>query len=121
MNDVIRIWKEKGKILEGIKNRVFKKADVENIAAERMKICETCPFIDPDGASCMVPLTQPCCGICGCSLGLKTRALSAHCDAGRWDAVLTQEEQEAMDQHLSIDDNPTSHETDIQSGDAHIR
>lgn len=115
MRDAIRIWKEKGKILEGIQNRIFKKADVEHIAAERMSICETCPFIDPDGARCVVPLTGPCCGICGCSLGLKTRALSAKCDADRWDAVLTPEEQEAMDQHLSTDDNPTSNENiDIQ-------
>jgi hypothetical protein len=116
MKDVIRVWKERNKILEGIKNRVFKKADVEYIAAERMAICDTCPFIDPEGHRCMVPGTGPCCGLCGCSLPLKIRALSATCDADRWGAVLSQEEQEAMDQHLAQDDNPTSDEiTDIQS------
>jgi len=115
MSGIIKIWKERNKILEGISNSVFKKADVEHIAAERMAICETCPFIDIDGHLCMVPGTKPCCRLCGCSLGLKTRALSAKCDADRWLAVLTPEEQEAMDQHLSQDANPPSNETDIQS------
>jgi hypothetical protein len=113
MSDVIRVWKEKNKILEGIKNRVFKKADVEHIAAERMAICDTCSFLDKTGVSCLVPFTQPCCGLCGCSLGLKTRALSAACDGNMWGAVLSEDEQEAMDRHLDSDDNPTENETDI--------
>jgi len=120
MSDVIRIWKERNKILEGIKNRVFKKADVEHIAAERMKICDTCSFIDKTGNTCVVPMTEPCCSLCGCSLGLKTRALSASCDNKYWEAVLTPEEQEAMDQHLYLDENPPSNETDIQSRDSHV-
>ncbi len=32
MKDVIKLWKEKGKILEGIKNKIFKNTDVEHIA-----------------------------------------------------------------------------------------
>jgi len=115
MSGVIRIWKEKGKILEGIKNRIFKNADVEYIAAERMKICATCPFLDKEGSSCIIPGTQPCCGLCGCSLGLKTRALSAECDAHKWLAELTPEEQIAMDRHLSQEDNPEIDEANIQS------
>jgi hypothetical protein len=113
MNDIIRIWKEKGKILEGIQNRIFKKADVEHIAAERMATCETCPYINRNGKRCVVPGTQPCCGLCGCSLSLKIRSLASACDDGRWSAVLSPEEQEAMDQHLDSDDNPTIHETNI--------
>lgn len=120
MKDVIRAWKEKNKILEGIRNRIFKKADVEHIAAERMAICDTCYFLDNSGESCLVPFTQPCCKACGCSLGLKTRALSAFCDKGKWDAVLTEDEQEAMDRHLETDDNPSTDETDIQSRDTHV-
>lgn len=115
MSGVIRIWKEKGKILEGIKNRIFKNADVEHIAAERMKICATCSFLDKKGSTCIVPGTQPCCGLCGCSLALKTRALSAACDAHKWLAELTPEEQIAMDRHLSQEDNPEIDEANIQS------
>ena len=103
MKDVIRIWKEKGKILEGIRNNIFKKADVEHIAAERMSICDTCPHLDTKGDKCLVPGTGPCCSLCGCSLSLKTRALSASCDDKRWEAVLSEEEQIAFDQHLDID------------------
>ena len=74
MSGIHKIWKEKDKILEGIRNRIFKKADVEDIAAERMRICETCPFLDKGGSTCLVPGTQPCCSMCGCSLGINTRA-----------------------------------------------
>ena len=105
MKDVIKIWKEKNKILEGIRNNIFKKADVEHIAAERMSVCSTCPDLDTEGSKCMVPGTGPCCGLCGCSMSLKTRALSASCDAGKWEAVLTQDEQELLDRQISLEDD----------------
>jgi hypothetical protein len=114
MKDVIKIWKERNKILEGIQNSIFKKADVEHIAAERIEICSTCPDLDTTGSKCMVPGTSPCCGLCGCSLSLKTRALSAACDAGKWEAILNEEEQEAMDRHLSMEeDNLSDNENNI--------
>jgi hypothetical protein len=53
----------------------------------------------------MVPGTGPCCGLCGCSLSLKTRALSASCDDKRWDAVLSEEEQELVDRQISLEDD----------------
>jgi hypothetical protein len=105
MKDVIRIWKEKNKILEGIRNNIFKKADVEHIAAERMATCESCPHLDTKGDKCVVPGTGPCCGLCGCSLSLKTRALSASCDDKRWDAVLSEDEQELVDRQISLEDD----------------
>jgi hypothetical protein len=105
MKGVIRIWKEKNKILEGIRNNIFKKADVEHVAAERMETCLTCPHIDTEGSKCMVPGTSPCCGLCGCSLSLKTRSLSSYCDDKRWDAVLSQEEQELVDRQISLEDD----------------
>lgn len=103
MKDAVKIWKERSKILEGIRNKIFKKADVELIAAERMSVCSACPHLDTEGDQCMVPGTQPCCKLCGCSLGLKTRALSAACDDNRWQAILTPEEQEQLDQDLTED------------------
>ncbi len=93
----MRIWRERLKILEGIKNKIFKKEDVEIIAKTRLTICSTCEHIDKEGSSCIVPGTSPCCKLCGCSLALKTRALSAECDDGRWMALITQEEQEKLD------------------------
>ena len=105
MKGVIKIWKEKNKIIEGIRNNIFKKADVEHIAAERMEICSTCPELDTEGSKCMIPGTGPCCGLCGCSLSLKTRALSAGCDNKRWEAVLSENEQELLDRQLSLEND----------------
>lgn len=105
MKGVIRIWKEKNKILEGIRNNIFKKADVEHIAAERMEVCSTCPHLDTEGSKCMVPGTGPCCGLCGCSLSLKTRALSAGCDDKRWEAVLSEDEQMLVERQISLEDD----------------
>jgi hypothetical protein len=100
-NTLIQIWKNKGKIAEGVANSVFKKAHVEEIADERMKICMGCPFIDHKGTKCAIPGTQPCCGACGCSLHLKQRSLSSFCDEGKWGAVLTHEEEDMLKKKLN--------------------
>ena len=99
MANPIRIWKNRGLIMEGIKNNMFKTAHVENIAFFRNEICKDCEFIDLKGANCAVPTTQPCCSECGCSLKLKTRSLSSECPKGFWKAELTEaEEQELLKQ-----------------------
>ena len=90
--DLSVIWKNRALILEGIKNNVFKSEAIESIAAERKKICDGCELIDTVGDQCLVPLTQPCCGSCGCSLKLKLRSLSSECPEGYWGVVLTDEE-----------------------------
>ncbi len=99
--NLIKIWKNKGKIAEGIMNNIFKKEDVEAIAEERMEICKGCDKLDTKGDKCEVPYTQPCCGECGCSLGIKLRSLNAACDLGKWDAVLTDEEADQLEDHLN--------------------
>jgi hypothetical protein len=60
---------------------------VEEVYLKRMKICNLCPLINKDGSNCGVPGTQPCCSKCGCSLGLKLRAMDAVCphpDGPKW-------------------------------------
>lgn len=101
MNNLIKIWKHKGQILEGIKNNIFKNDHVEEIAAERNAICQQCDLIDREGSKCVMPGTQPCCGVCGCSLQFLQRSLSSECEAGKWKAVLTEEEADALDTHLN--------------------
>ena len=100
MKSVIKIWKNKGQILEGIKNNIFKSEHVEEIAAERYAICQGCNLLDLEGKECLVPNTQPCCGSCGCSMGLKLRALSADCPEGKWKALLSHEEYYMLNQSL---------------------
>ena len=76
------------KIAEGIKNKIFKKKEVEGIARMRWAECKLCPLLDEKGKTCAVGGTAPCCGDCGCSLSLKLRSLSSSCPKGRWGAVM---------------------------------
>ena len=96
MANPIRIWKNRGLIMEGIKNNMFKTAHVENIAFFRNEMCNSCEFIDKVGNSCAVPTTQPCCSECGCSLKLKTRSLASECPKGFWKAELTEAEEQEL-------------------------
>jgi hypothetical protein len=104
--NLIRIWKTKNQIIEGITNSVFKKEDVELIADERMKICFFCDLYTENSEGCMVPGTHPCCnqnmGGCGCSLRFKIRSLSSSCPLGHWPAELTQEEEDKLNQKLGL-------------------
>lgn len=92
MKSIIQIYKERNKIIEGLKNKVFKKAHVEEIYNERMEICNECPSLDVSGEKCAVPGTNPCCGECGCSLSLKARSLASECPLKKWLAVLNDAE-----------------------------
>lgn len=107
LNNILVVWKNKGQIIEGIKNSVFKKDDVEQIADYRMGICVQCELFDDNGEGCLVPGTQPCCnekkGGCGCSLGFKTRSLSSSCPKNRWVAVMSEQEEDLLKQKLGID------------------
>jgi hypothetical protein len=96
MANPIRIWKNRGLIMEGIKNNMFKTAHVENIAFFRNEICKNCEFLDTKGDKCAVPATQPCCSECGCSLAFKTRSLASECPKGFWKAELTEAEEQAL-------------------------
>ena len=106
--NLITIWKNKGQILEGISNSLFKKEHVEEIAQHRMQICKKCALYDVQGKGCMVPGSQPCCderkGGCGCSLNLKTRSLSSACPLAKpkWEAVLSEEEEDELNKNLNI-------------------
>lgn len=97
---LIKLWKNKGKILEGIKNNMFKQEHVEEVYKERKSICDNCPKIDLAGSHCYVPGTQPCCSVCGCSLNLLLRSLSSECEDGKWEAILTEEEEDELNSKL---------------------
>jgi hypothetical protein len=104
--NLIKIWKSKNQILEGITNSIFKKEDVEQIAEQRIDICMACSLYDEKGTGCMVSGTGPCCdqtkGGCGCSLKFKTRSLSSACPLDKWQAELTQEEEDKLNQKLAL-------------------
>jgi len=90
------IWKNRKQILEGVKNSIIRDKFVEEIAEQRMILCHACPKKDIEGTSCVMPGTQPCCSLCGCSLSFKVRALSSDCPAHKWKAVITEEDEDKL-------------------------
>lgn len=91
------IWKNRSLILEGIKNYIFTNDDIELLAKERLEKCMSCPHVDIVGKKCMMPGTEPCCSLCGCSLELKTRSLSSSCadeKNPKWKAVITEQDED---------------------------
>ena len=92
------IWKNRKQIIEGIKNSVMRDAFVEQIAAERSEICNVCVRKDDEGKSCVMPGTQPCCNLCGCSLSFKLRSLSSDCPDLRWKAIVSEEVEDKLNE-----------------------
>lgn len=101
MAKLIDAWKNKGQILEGFINSVFKREDIEAVAESRIAICNSCPLLDTTGSKCLVPGTQPCCSGCGCSLHMKTRSLSSSCPENKWLALVDEIEEHQIDEHLN--------------------
>ena len=82
-----QLLKNRHKILEGIKNKVFKKE-------------HECEYLDTEGNNCAMPGTHPCCADCGCSLSIKLRSLASECPKKKWPAYLTEDEEIKLMQQL---------------------
>ena len=96
MENILHVWNNRNSILEGIKNNLFKKEHIELVAQDRMKKCSSCPHLNNTGEKCLVPGTQPCCGLCGCKLSWKLRSLSEECpdpENKRWEKFLDEHEE----------------------------
>jgi len=106
LDKYLNAFKNKKKILEGIKNKIFKYEHVEAEAAIRMATCKACPSIDNEGSHCVVPYTNPCCKECGCSLSLKVRSLSSECPLGHWKALM--DESTELKLIKQLDNNDTN-------------
>ena len=91
------IWKNRKQIMEGITNSIIRDEFVEEIAAERLAICNSCDEKDDVGDFCALSGTQPCCKLCGCSFKFKTRSLSSECPADKWKAVLDEADEDALE------------------------
>jgi len=91
------IWKNRKQIVEGITNSVVRDEFVEHVSKLRMDICNDCPSKDTVGKECMVLGSQPCCMLCGCSLGFKTRSLSSSCPAKKWASIVSEKKEDELD------------------------
>jgi hypothetical protein len=89
------IWKDRKKIIEGITNSIIRDDFVEHVASLRNDICVECPS---KGNKCAVKGTGPCCNECGCSLGFKTRSLSSSCPLNKWTKVITEKQEDKLDE-----------------------
>jgi hypothetical protein len=96
MGKIKQIWKNRIQIMEGVKNSIIRDKFVEKVAEERSKICNACTRKDIKGSSCVMPGTQPCCNLCGCSLTFKLRSLSSACPDLRWEAFITEEDEDKL-------------------------
>ena len=99
-NNIIKVWKSRNQIYEGVMNRVFKKEHVEEIAEERKLICLDCEHWDITGKGCLVPGTQPCCDVCNCSMEFKLRALSDKCPLDKWNSIVSEDEEDIINEIL---------------------
>lgn len=103
-----KIWKNRDKILEGLTNTICKEDFIEDVAKERLAICNICEHIS--ASKCVVIGTNPCCGVCGCSLKLKVRSLSSSCgleeinEPPKWGPVLTEEQESEHDLYYKTDE-----------------
>ena len=112
--NLVKVWKAKGQIIEGIVNNVFKQDHIEEIAAERLAICSSnlCGLYDEDGSSEQAAIKgQAACAGCGCSLKLKTRCLSCHCHLKDikqhplWEAVISPAEETILLERMTQQTN----------------
>ena len=70
--------------------------------------CASCPELDTTGDKCAVSATKPCCGACGCSIGLKIRALSASCPKYKWKAVTNQQAEKIIKKQIDQEEDASS-------------
>ncbi len=108
-----KAWENRAKIWEGLKNKTFKKDDVEQLAEERISICRSnkCGYYDKDGTSDIAVFKgKESCGACGCRLDWKTRALSSNCGLEElkqeplWKAVVNQLEENMIKSQIADND-----------------
>jgi len=86
MSSVKNIWEHKASIIKGAKNNIIRTKAIEDIAAARLAICDTCTNKSTDCAA----MISTCCALCGCSLAWKTRVPEEACPAGNWPSINTE-------------------------------
>ncbi len=75
------LWQNRIEILKGVGNSLVKTRVIEQIAAERLAICNECPS---KNNGCKL---KDCCGECGCHLAYKTRSIKSSCPLNKWEAI----------------------------------
>lgn len=83
--------------MEGIKNHIFPKKEVEEISRLRLDICNTCEYHSSNKENYKSLRSDKHCTICGCPLVTKTKSLGTNCPIDKWGPILDiNEEQELL-------------------------
>jgi hypothetical protein len=71
---------------------------IEKTAQERINICLTCPRYSANAKKKGYETIRPDihCVECGCTLAAKTKCLSCECPLKKWEAHLTQEQEQQL-------------------------
>lgn len=92
---------------------------MEEIAAQRLQICKTCPHHSTNAKSkgYKTRRLDDHCTHCGCPLATKTRALQKGCPINNWPAILSDQEQAELNkikssQLTNQDDSNKEHNTE---------
>lgn len=114
MKNIPKIFENRRQIWEGLRNKLIKNEDVEQVYEARMEICRGCRLYDTTGDGCAMPGTAPCCNQnlsdiigdkelkgCGCSLSLKGRSLASSCPLGKWSAIMSEKDEELLKAQLN--------------------
>lgn len=82
----------------GWRNNLFPPAKIKELlqttSAERLNICEDCPFHSRYHKTPLRPDAH--CTDCGCTLSAKTKCLSCTCPQNMWKALMTLAEEQEM-------------------------
>ena len=85
-------------IYEGWKNNLLPASDmkeeIERISKERLDICKSCPNHSSNHKTVR---PDEHCVSCGCTLSAKTKCLSCECPIFKWVAVLSDEQQDVIE------------------------
>lgn len=85
-------------IFEGWRNHLLPRKElelmIEQISQERIGICNECEYISTKHTSLRPDVH---CTDCGCTLSAKTKCLSCKCPKNKWTAVLSEEQQNIID------------------------
>ena len=87
-------------IFEGWRNHLVPpenlKEQILEVSKQRLAICRGCEWHSSRHNNPLRPDEH--CADCGCPLRAKTKCLSCGCDKGMWDAVLTEDEEEELNE-----------------------
>jgi hypothetical protein len=90
-------------IFEGWKNHiapgVYLLEQINTAHDSRMAICRACPHFSKNNANANPLRFDEHCTHCGCTLAAKTKCLSCSCPLHKWEAIITPDEEQIIEDH----------------------